>query len=230
MPMKPGGEKLVVYTDLPECHLLEFANPPDNRFTSSFCSHVLEALENIVASGNAKPLLTTSTSPKFYSNGLDFESAVNTPKFFENSYYPVMEAFLRFPWPTVALVNGHAFAAGFLVAACHDHIVMNPDAGFLCMNEVQFGAPLLPPMMTILRVKYGARITQKITFVAHRFTGEEAYNVGLVDALGGFPKAKAAAASLAIFAKSPSYAMIRQELYHEVIAQLQDKGEPKYKL
>lgn len=44
--------------------------------------------------------------------------------------------------PTIALVNGHAFAAGLYLVLCHDYIIMRKERGFLCFNENQFGAPV----------------------------------------------------------------------------------------
>ena len=44
--------------------------------------------------------------------------------------------------PTIAMVDGHAFAAGFYFAIAHDYIVMKKERGYLCFNEMQFGAPV----------------------------------------------------------------------------------------
>ena len=53
----------------------------------------------------------------------------------------------RYPMPTIALINGHAFAGGLMLAMFHDYRVMNPHRGYLCLNELDFGAPLRPPSM-----------------------------------------------------------------------------------
>ena len=49
--------------------------------------------------------------------------------------------------PTIALMNGHAFAAGLMLAMFHDYRVMNPHRGFVCLNELEFGAHLPAPSM-----------------------------------------------------------------------------------
>lgn len=200
-------------------YLLEYNSPPDNRYTQSFIGAYLDALDYVRLRGSPRVLVTTSKIPKFFSNGLDFEAAISTPGFFPDHYYRLMRTLLVFPWPTVALVNGHAFAAGFMVAACHDYRVMNPSRGFLCMNEVAFGAKLMAPMLSIFRVKFGVPLTQKIVLQGHRFPGPEALAAGLVDVLGGLPEAASIAASkpVAAYVKSPSYATIRIELLKEVI-------------
>jgi enoyl-CoA hydratase/carnithine racemase len=46
--------------------------------------------------------------------------------------------------PTVAAVNGHAFAAGGMMMLAHDFRVMRSDRGYFCLNEVDLGLPLAP--------------------------------------------------------------------------------------
>ncbi|KAL8849178.1 MAG: hypothetical protein Q9198_011154, partial [Flavoplaca austrocitrina] len=58
-----------------------------------------------------------------------------------------------YPMPTIALINGHAFAAGIMTAMMHDYRFMNPHRGFLCLNELEFGASLKAPMSSIFRQK-----------------------------------------------------------------------------
>lgn len=199
-------------------YLLEYNSPPDNRYTIKFLSAYLSAL-NFLRTQSPKVLVTTSRLPKFFSNGLDFEAAISTPGFFDEYYYKTMQSVLEFPWPTIALVNGHAFAAGFMIAACCDYRVMNADKGFLCMNEVVFGADLLPPMMSIFRVKFGVGLSRKIALEAHRFSSEEALKDGLIDARGGIKEVENIIKTTAgKYVKSPAYSHIRQEMLKEVIA------------
>lgn len=216
-----SGEDWVILSESGDglYYLLEYNSPPDNRYNIKFISAYLDALDYLRLKCQPKVLVTTSRLPKFFSNGLDFEMAITTPGFFDQYYYRLMRTMLEFPWPTVAVVNGHAFAAGFMIVACHDYAVMNPDKGFLCMNEVAFGAELKPPMMSIFRVKYGARLTRKITLQGHRFTSKEALEVGIIDARGGIAEAEEIIKNVASkYVLSPSYAAIRKELLKEVIS------------
>lgn len=52
-------------------------------------------------------------------------------------FFTVYRRLLTFPIPTIAAINGHAFAAAFAVAMGHDYRVMNGNRGFLCMNEIE---------------------------------------------------------------------------------------------
>ena len=79
---------------------------------------------------------------QFYSNGLDLEHAFATPGFFRESAYPLWHRLLTYPMPTVALLNGHAFAGGFITAMMHDYRIMNPHVrrtqGKLALPPVSF--------------------------------------------------------------------------------------------
>ncbi|MBQ5153845.1 hypothetical protein EGM85_11350 [Macrococcus caseolyticus] len=223
-PLKSSDE-FVIYEEKPDYHLLLLNIPPDNRFTPETIPAILEAVTYIRTEGSPKPLITSSTSPKFFSNGLDFERAITTPGFFGEKYYPLMRVFLEFPWPTIALINGHAFAAGFMVASCHDYQVMNPDKGWLCMNELDFGAPLRAPMMGIFRIRYGVQLAHKITLTAHRFTSAEALKFGIITKQGGLPEAEEIVKDVAKYAQSPAYAQIRKELFRDLIVYLKTEKE-----
>ena len=57
---------------------------------------------------------------------------------------------LIFPVPTIAALNGHAFAAGMMLALAHDYRVMRDDRGFLCLPEVDLHMPFAPGMNSII--------------------------------------------------------------------------------
>lgn len=150
-----GGE-IVCTEPAPEVYLLTFSSSPDNRLTPAFCGAMLRALDRIelLKPSPTGVVITTSAIPKFYSNGLDLYLAIRTPGFTEDALYPLFHRFLTFPMPTVAVLNGHAFAGGFMLAMHHDYRVFAGDRGYMCINELEFGAPLLPPMSGICKLPF----------------------------------------------------------------------------
>lgn len=56
----------------------------------------------------------------------------------------------RFPMPTIAWINGHAFGAGVFLALAHDYRIQNPAKGFLCLPEVDMGM-LIPFVSSMLQ-------------------------------------------------------------------------------
>ncbi|KAJ3949990.1 uncharacterized protein N0V96_001125 [Colletotrichum fioriniae] len=206
------GGTIVCTTPAPLVYLLTWSSPPDNRLTTPFCKALLAALDIIEFAHPTGVLVTTSAIPKFYSNGLDLEHAFATPRFFPDTLYALFKRLLTYPMPTVALIPGHAFAGGFMTAMHHDYRVMNPQKGFLCMNELD------PPMSAIFRIKCASpKIYQDIVLEAKRFPGPAALEAGLVDALGGLDEALKLIAErkLTERGKSGVYAVLKMEMWKE---------------
>ena len=62
---------------------------------------------------------------------------------------------------------------------------MNPQKGYLCLNELELGMPLRPGMMAVFRNKLPATTLRKPVLEAYRYKAAEALAEGLVDHLGG---------------------------------------------
>lgn len=210
---------------------------PDNRLTHTLISsallpaltHVEESWSDMLSSGTSDlgaALISTggtSSSSKIYSNGLDFENAIADPTFFDTHLNALYEKLLTFPIPTIAAVNGHAFAAGFGLACAHDYRVMNSTRGYMCMNEIDFGAPLPHGLQQALASKIAdQRTMRKIVLEGHRFSAKEAQEAGFVDVLAENPedtleKAKQLADKLKIKAKMNAWGANKEVIYHQAI-------------
>ena len=127
------------------------------------------ALDIIAQKHEPGVVITTSGIPKFYSNGLDLNHVQETPHYFKDSLWPLYYRFLTYPMPTVALVNGHAFAGGFMLAMMQDYRIMNPHKGYLCLIGLELGYGLRPPMLSIFREKVAASTLRKMILEAHRW-------------------------------------------------------------
>lgn len=135
----------------------------------AFCQAIILALDIIDQKHEPGVVITTSGIAKFYSNGLDLEHANYTPGFWKESLYALWLRLITYPMPTVALVNGHAFAAGFMLAMMHDYRIMNPHKGYLCLNELELGVPLRPPMLSVFRQKNTSATLRKMILEVYRF-------------------------------------------------------------
>jgi len=90
----------------------------------------------------------------------------------------------RLAVPTVAAINGHCFAAGAMLALACDYRVMTDGAkrnAWLCMNEVDFGAPWPVSFGAVVRAKVAVTALRRFALEGHRFTPSEARDAGLVD-------------------------------------------------
>src|SRR5271170_1247900 len=134
--------------------------------------------------------------------------------------------------PTVALVNGHAFAGGLMLAMYHDYRIFNPSRGFLCLNELDFGVPLKPAMSSIFRQKipYPA-VYRSLVLEAKRFGAKDALEGGIVDGLGGIDEVIALIKERKLVEKGKSgvYGLMKWEMYRETVGFLDGHYEEEKK-
>jgi enoyl-CoA hydratase/carnithine racemase len=174
----------------------------ENRFNLDVVQEFNVNLDKILETG-ARALVITGGTGKFFSNGHD---VVWLEKTFDNKeahrfiieYYKLLARLLAYPLPTVAAVNGHAFAGGCLLAMALDYRVMRPDRGFICMNEIDM-VPEIPSvvskitpgcfedadykMISLLKQKIDVRVLRDMLLQGMRFDGTVAKEKGLVDSL-----------------------------------------------
>jgi enoyl-CoA hydratase/carnithine racemase len=211
----------------PAVYLLTITSPPDNRLTTASCTAMLDALD-LIEYGGYKPgvLVTTSGIDKFYSNGLDLEHALGTEGFLPGVLYRLFHRLLTYPMPTIALLPGHAFAAGLMLAMHHDYRVMNSGRGFACVNELDFGVPLKPAMSSIFRLKLPPSTYRSLVLEAHRFGGQAALDAGIVDRLGGLDAVLELVKERKLTGKAKTgiYGLLKAEMYRESVALLSAEG------
>lgn len=131
----------------------------------------------------------------------------------------------RFPMPTMALINGHAFAGGLMTAMMHDYRIFNPHRGFVCLNELDFGAPMGPPMSSIFRQKLPSPATYRTMILeSKRFNALEALKEGIVDGLGCAEEALAFVGEMNLVKKAEStvYGVLKKEMWRETVGYLEN--------
>ena len=165
----------------------------DNRFNPSFCGSLSSALDRIKSAikseDSCKSALIVTGSGKFFSNGLDLQFLMTQPdpnQFLIEHYEPLLNKFLTFPLPTVALVNGHAFAGGMCLALALDYRVSiessNPKRPILLsMNELLIRASIPAGMLSVLRAKLASPRILRDCIYARRWTLQEAHADGIID-------------------------------------------------
>eukprot|EP00743_Colponemidia_sp_Colp-15_P002675 GILK01002898.1.p1 GENE.GILK01002898.1~~GILK01002898.1.p1 ORF type:complete len:233 (+),score=26.84 GILK01002898.1:49-747(+) len=197
----------------------------ENRFTDDFMKALHNALDEVEKSEGAVALITTSEG-KFFSNGLDAENMLANP---DNAqpyllrFMALLARFISLPFPTVAAINGHAFAGGCMLALAHDFRVMRTGRGFMCLNEVDIGLPLCPGMNAVIKCKLNATTYRDAVLKGYRFGAEEALERGMVDVAVPesdlLPKAMAIASSMAPKGDNrETFGSLKREMYKETIA------------
>ena len=160
----------------------------ENRWNTTFVRDIAEALDEIENDEGPGALITSSTNPKFFSNGLDLDW-MQSPEnhldggdreVFGEEFMFLMGRVITLPIPTVCAINGHAFGAGFMFALSHDIRIMREDRGFLCANEMQLGLPIPRPELALFKHKVPANAFFETVQLSKRWTGSDALNAGII--------------------------------------------------
>ncbi|MBC6458190.1 enoyl-CoA hydratase/isomerase family protein [Actinomadura sp. HBU206391] len=209
-----------------DVHVLRF-DDDENRFTPAFLDGFHEVLDTLEKAEGPGALVTVGTG-KFYSNGLDLDWLSAHGDQFEPYVGRIHRMFARLltlPMPTVAAVNGHAFAGGAMLALAHDFIVMRSDRGYFCLPEVDLGISFTSGMGALIQARLTAATAHEATITGRRYPAEEAVTAGIVyqavPEAEVLPRAVELAASLA-GKDGATVGKIRTGLYGAVIETLTD--------
>lgn len=183
-------------------HILTMTGEP-NTVQPEFVAAMNAGLDQAEAAGAGAIVLTGSG--KTFNAGLDVEAlmalAPDELEAFGPGLMQMLTRLLTGPIPTVAAVNGHAFAAGAFLALACDFRFMRADRGWICISEVDVGVPVGRPLMTLLRRKVPATTAAEAVLTGKRYTAEEAVSKGFADVAVAeaelLPAATARAAELA---------------------------------
>jgi enoyl-CoA hydratase/carnithine racemase len=203
----------------------------ENRFNRPFLDALNRALDTVEASAGPAALVTTGGQEKFYSTGLDLDwlggdGQDEAPRFVE-AVIALFARVVALGVPTVAAINGHAFAAGGMLALAHDFRVMRADRGFFCLNEVDIGLPLHPGMVALVKGRLAASVLRDVVLTGARIGGAAACERGIVDeavqAPEVVPRAIARAAALAEKDRQ-TYAALKRGINADLVAALDTGG------
>ena len=204
----------------------------ENRLNPTMVAALTGALDELERADSPGALVLTGEG-KFFSNGLDLEwmgsSAPDEAAELLRSVHRLFARLLAFPTATVAAVNGHAFAAGAMLALACDARVMREDRGYVCLPEVDLGLPFTPGFTALLKARMSAGTARDAMLTGRRYGGHDATTAGLVDAAVAedrvVPVAIERGAALAAKPR-PTVEAIKRALYADAIRALEAFDAP----
>ena len=116
----------------------------ENRFNPTMLDAFERALDEVDASDGAAAVVLTGQG-KFFSNGLDLDwmmanAEQGGPALVADGLQALYRRLVMFPTATVAAVNGHAFAGGFVgLIAAHPELAVTHD---LLVKAMVYGTAL----------------------------------------------------------------------------------------
>jgi enoyl-CoA hydratase/carnithine racemase len=213
----------------------------ENRFNPTSIADwnaALDQVEAAAAEPDAPCALVTTGTGKFFSNGIDLDwlgaalqdPDIDDPMSMVADMQVMWARVMSLPVPTVAAVNGHAFAGGGMFALAHDHVLMREDRGFWCVNELLLRMRFTPGMQALLSSRLPIPTARKAILTAHRFAGPEALAGGIADALHSeqelVPSAIELAQSLAATAH-PNLKILKEDLFPGALTALRSGAAPR---
>lgn len=147
-----------------------------------------EALDSVKAvAGDGPGALIITGAGKAFSVGLNVPVVMQyTHEKVEAFYKALMKLYgrlMNFQMPTVAAINGHAFAAGAFLALACDYRIMRNDRGWFCFSEVDVGVPIGAAVMAMAKDKLSAPVCRDAVLTGKRYTGPESLQANIVDAI-----------------------------------------------
>ncbi len=199
----------------------------ENRWNTNFVRAFDAQLDEVSTSKGPAALVTTSSNPKFFSNGLDIDwrrgegdGDGGDKSVFGKEFMGLMGRLITFPIPTICAVNGHGFGAGFMLALSHDIRMMRADRGYLCANEIELGLAIPDAELALFRHKIPAGAFFETVQLARRWTGPAAQAAGFVEDVAALedllPKALERARQLApLGANRELFARSKERIFGE---------------
>lgn len=161
-----------------------------NRQNPAFFRDLAHALDRLEANFPDLPVVLTSEE-RIFSAGFDFDYwfpliARRDVATVQHSYTEFKRINLRlfsYPRPSVAAINGHAYAGGLITALCCDFRIAVGGGTRFSLNEVAIGLAMPSLFTEIIRYAVGTTSAAKATLSGRMYSGEEALSLGLVDSL-----------------------------------------------
>lgn len=157
-----------------------------NIMNDTFFTDLNNAFDIIDSEYSDKPVVLTSVGNVF-SAGFDlnhcfpiFENGDKDEiqEWFDQSRNSILRVF-EFERPLIGAINGHAIAAGLILAMCCDmRFAVSTNAKF-GLNEVTIGFPMPSVFAEIIKYSIGNRRTEEILFKGILYNPDDALKLGI---------------------------------------------------
>lgn len=171
-------------------HILTLTNAEnggDNRLTTEVVEEYLAALDIVEQyQGNTALLLTCSHEKTFCTGiNLDWLLPLNDAdrREFTTAFETLLCRLALLSAPTVACINGNAYAGGAIVASATDFRLMRSDRGRFCYPEVDIKIPFTQVSSDIGQLLPNQQAVKNMMLTGVAYTGLECAELKIVDAI-----------------------------------------------
>lgn len=160
-----------------------------NAQNREFFADLHEAFDRLESEHRDSPVVLTGQAQRF-SAGLDlgehFTLFAGPPEGVAEwfaAYRATNVRLFTYPRPTVAAVNGHAFAGGLITAVVCDRRISVDTGARFALNEVQIGIPMPAVYVRMLAYAWGERVAAQTSLFGEAVDPTRAHALGMVDEL-----------------------------------------------
>lgn len=166
--------------------IVELNRPRAHAINTLMANELSQCFADLDAASHVSAAVLTG-SGTILSAGLDlkelYEYSEDELDRFWQAFGRMVKDLSRFSKPLVAAVNGHAPAAGCVLALCCDYRIMAQEGGRIGLNEVAVGVVLPEPVVELARFTVGSERASHMVLNATLMDPEEAHTFGLVNEL-----------------------------------------------
>jgi len=171
-------------------HILTLTNAEnggDNRLTTEVVEEYLAALDIVEQYHGNTALLLTCSHEKTFCTGinLDWLLPLNDAdrREFTTAFETLLCRLALLSAPTVACINGNAYAGGAIVASATDFRLMRSDRGRFCYPEVDIKIPFTQVSSDIGQLLPNQQAVKNMMLTGVACTGLECAELQIVDAI-----------------------------------------------
>lgn len=205
--------------------IVRLDRPPVNAVELEIGKQAEQAVDAVVASAPGAIVLTGAGS--CFSAGLDLKLVPRYSPVEQRELITVANRLLHklyaCPLPLVAAVNGHAIAAGFVLALTGDYRVGTASPCKLGLTEARAGIPFPAAAMAIVQAELTPAAARLLTLVARNIDAARAMALGVLDELqpddAVLRRALEVAEDLATIPRD-AYARIKRQLRAQTISRI----------
>ncbi len=158
-----------------------------NALTNSLLTDLNNTLEEFSKNDDIRCVVIKGSGNNIFSSGYDIsaipvdalpDTRQETPDILLHAFNTLK----NFPYPTIAMLNGSAFGAGFNLSACCDIRIAADDIK-LGMTPARLGVAYHPEGIQQFIEAFGIARTKELFYTARLFHGKDLIAKGLVDHL-----------------------------------------------
>ena len=173
-----------------DIHILTLTNADnggDNRLTTKVIDEYFAALDIVEKYQGNTALVLTCEHDKTFCTGINLDWLTQQNDAGRQQFFVAFETLLcrlaLLNAPTVACINGNAYAGGAILACAADYRLMRSDRGRFCFPEVNIKIPFSPATHDIAQLLPNKQALKDMMLMGTAYTGKQCAELQIVDSI-----------------------------------------------